>query len=214
VAGDTELKAAVDKLKQVERELEDAAKNAPAPPSSGVTYLPEVRPNPAPGHLTIPRIELRKPHQRTTMRAISAQPLVKLGFANVVNDGEGDVRADVRWGRVALFAAPFVVLSIIGIWRVADVDDRSVTAPSSTSTAAASSAEAAPPTAATATSPVSTGEVAPTADVIPTTDVASPPSATTTSRVAPEKTGAPAKSSSDKPAGAAPRPSGGWKPEF
>lgn len=220
VAGDGDLKAAVDKLKQVERELEAAARNAPAPPSSGVTYLPEVRPNPAPGRLTVPRIELRKPNQRTTMRAISAQPLVKLGFANVVNDGEGDVRADLRWGRVALFATPFVVLAIVGIWRIANVEDRSgTTTPSSTSTSVVPPVETAPATAATAPSAMSSADVAPTAEVAPTADVAStaevapPPSTTATSRVAPDKTSVPAKSSSDRPAGASPRPSG-WKPEF
>jgi hypothetical protein len=220
VAGDGELKAAVDKLHQVERELEDAAKNAPAPPSSGVTYLPEVRPNPVQGHLTVPRIEVRKPRQRTTMRAISAQPLVKLGFASVVNDGEGDVKASLRWSRIALFAAPFVVFAIIGIWRVADVSE-SPTAPSLPSAEeAAPSATTAPletaPATAAATASVAPTAVAPSADVAPTDLAPTGEAPSSSPGPASAKTSAPTKKSSpDQPTTPAPRPSsGGWKPEF
>jgi hypothetical protein len=208
VAGDSDLKAAVDKLKQVEREIEDAAKNAPAPPSSGVTYLPEVRPNPVQGHLTVPRIELRKPRQRTTMRALSAQPLVKLGFANVVNDGEGDVRAALRWGRVALFATPFVVLAIIGIWRVANVNEGVSTLPSAAAVDAAP-VETAPPMP-PVTSLAPTAQAA-TSEPDPTGEASSAPSAKTSAPVRNATSDAPG---SAKPT-AAPRPSsGGWKPEF
>src|SRR5688572_27756428 len=104
VAGNEELRLAVDKIRQADRQAEEAKSSKPAPASTGQTYLPEVKPKPVPGKLTVPRIEVRsedalvrkgeraprgmRPRElfvrgHTTVRAFSLQPLVKLGLADV-----------------------------------------------------------------------------------------------------------------------------------
>jgi hypothetical protein len=120
LADDPELKGAVEKLKEIEHKLEAALHDpAPAPASSDKAYVPDAKPEPVKGRLTVPRVVVkpRKFSGDTTVRALSLTPLVKLGLADVDNDGLGDVKATYRWGKIAMIATPFVLLALYGIVR-------------------------------------------------------------------------------------------------
>ncbi len=121
LADDPELRGAVEKLKDIEQKLEAALQDAStAPASTGATYVADAKPEPVKGKLTVPRVVVQPPPKwsgHTTVRGLSLTPLVKLGLADVDNDGQGDVKATYRWGKIALIAAPFVLLGAYGVAR-------------------------------------------------------------------------------------------------